>query len=54
MGIRDAGVEDFVIVTGYLGNMIQEAFGDGHRFGEYHISAAGKAVRNRSCIKHHP
>jgi dTDP-glucose pyrophosphorylase len=33
MGIRDAGVEDFVIVTGYLGNMIQEAFGDGHRFG---------------------
>lgn len=32
-GIRDAGVEEFVIVTGYLGEVIEDAFADGRKFG---------------------
>lgn len=32
-GIRDAGVHEFVIITGYRGDQIQGWFGDGARFG---------------------
>lgn len=31
-GIRNADVKDFIIVTGYLGEIIEEAFGDGREF----------------------
>ena len=31
--LRDQGVTDIVLVIGYLGEKIQEFFGDGHRFG---------------------
>jgi len=31
--IRDAGIKDFVVVTGYFANLIEEHFGDGNSFG---------------------
>ncbi|HNT37095.1 MAG TPA: sugar phosphate nucleotidyltransferase, partial [bacterium] len=31
--IRDAGICDFIVVTGYFGNIIEEHFKDGRDFG---------------------
>ncbi len=33
LAIRDAGVRDFVVVTGYFANLIEDHFGDGAAFG---------------------
>ncbi len=31
--IRDTGIREFIIVTGYFANLIEDHFGDGRRFG---------------------
>lgn len=52
-GIRDAGVKEFVIITGYLGEQIREWFGDGSRLDvaiqyieQKEINGTGGAVRS--------
>jgi NDP-sugar pyrophosphorylase family protein len=57
-GIRDAGVSEFVIITGYLGEQIREWFGDGSQLGigvqyieQKEINGTGGAVRSaRSAV----
>lgn len=56
-GIRDAGVSEFVIITGYLGKQIREWFGDGSQLGiriqyieQKEINGTGGAVRSARSL----
>lgn len=57
--LRDAGIQRFVIVTGYLGRQIEAAFGDGARLGietvfVRQVEQSGTATALLLCREHVP
>ncbi|MBN2329311.1 MAG: nucleotidyltransferase family protein [Candidatus Omnitrophica bacterium] len=60
--IRDAGISEFVVVTGYHANIIENFFGDGHSFGiqityvrQKVLDGTAGAVRiTRDCVNDKP
>ncbi len=51
LGLKEAGIEDFVLITGYKGEVIHKCFGDGKRLGvrivymdQKELSGTAKAV----------